>query len=118
MIATLSIEFIAFECVCKDKFPEQVTIDRMNGLPSEVTELTQKRVGQTTEGCLGFGSGKFSLLRCMRCDFWRFFNLRRARWMTIAQTESICQEIEDDPESYLAGSINERALVVVLPTRD
>ena len=38
--------------------------------------------------------------------------------MTIAQTERICQEIEDDPESYLAGSINERALVVVLPTRD
>ena len=25
--------------------------------------------------------------------------------MTIAQTECICQEIEDDPESYLAESI-------------
>jgi len=40
--------------ICKDKSLEQVTIDRMNGLPSEVMELTQRRVRQLTEGCLGF----------------------------------------------------------------
>ena len=55
MITTFSIEFVVFECFCKDKSLEKVTIGRIDGVPGEIIELTQKRVWKATEGCLGFG---------------------------------------------------------------